>query len=155
VVLVKPRSVQSCALGGLALALTPFGESGRLPVYRIPRNAFSTLVHAHCHGMAYTGREASHAVTRAGPRLPASAFAPRREIQAIVSVGNFNKRPICATFLVLRSCHPKSPVKHADLHDDFQMQKGCDNRGQGRLNRDKLLRHRPKSLALGRGRTFA
>jgi hypothetical protein len=80
-----------------AYALRRFGTSTGL---RILRNAFSTLVFimVHTHGMAYSGREASHAVRRASPvslpQLPQEAERSRG------LVWNFNKRPICATLFV-------------------------------------------------------
>ena len=61
---------------------------------------------------------------------PCLSFRSRLKIQGVV--WNFNKRPICATLFVVRSFHPRSPVKHADLHDDRQIQKCCDDRGQGK-----------------------
>jgi len=65
-----------------------------------------------------------------GSRLPVSAYAVGREIQGVV--WNFNKRSIYVNPLRVRSCHPRNPVKHADIHDNHQIQKGCDNRGQGK-----------------------
>ncbi len=61
--------------------LRPFGESERVPVYEYPETRFPRLqlIMAHTHGMAYSGREASRAVTRA-PASAASASATSREI---------------------------------------------------------------------------
>jgi hypothetical protein len=111
-----------------AYALRRIGASTGL---RIPqKRIFHTCVHYGAYPWNGIFGEGSISCRyMGGPSLP--QLPQQVEIRDPGVVWNFNKRPICVTLFVLRSRHPRSPVKHADLHDNRQIHRGCD----------KLLRH--------------